>query len=299
MGRAAGGNGIRFSSGVARSPVSTRKWSKEAASKARSTRPMVGRRSMEYLSALGGSWAKNSPVVREPTPAANTCSRACPPENTKSNSCLQDLDLQRQYYDHKANWWEADPVSVSLGAVTPGIDAYLLAAAGIEGQVRLARDGSPLTEVEVCAWSTDPEGTVRCTSPGNDGRYAIGGLPGDTYKVEFWPYDEDLPIQYWNHKASWEAADPLSLSGGTVATGIDADLGSPPAPPAVTPPPLVAPPAVTKPQPHRKRCKRGFRKKRVHGKVRCVKRKKGKHQHRRHAHMRPGVPTRDAFRPGR
>lgn len=214
----------------------------------------------------------------------------------------QNLDLQRQYYDHQVNWWEADPVSVSLGVVTPGIDADLLAAAGIEGQVRLARDSSPLTEVEVCAWSTDPEGTVRCTSPGNDGRYMIGGLPGDTYKVEFWPYDEGLPIQYWNHKASWDAADPLSLSGGSVATGIDADLGSPPPTPtpALPPPPVVTPPPVaTKAPPKRKRCKKGFRKKRVHGKVRCVKRKKSNHRHHRHAQARPGVPTRDAFRPGR
>ena len=209
----------------------------------------------------------------------------------------EDPGLQTQYYDHKAHWWEADPVSVTLGAVTTGIDADLLAAAKVEGQVRRASNGSPLAEVEVCAWSTDPEGTVRCAFPGADGHYSIGGLPADDYKVEFWPYEEALPVQYWNHKPSWEAADVLSLTGGTVATGIDADLGSPPPRPVVTPPALIAPPAATKPQPHRLRCKKGFRKKRVHGKVRCVKRKKLKH--RRHTHMRPGVPTRDAFRPGR
>jgi hypothetical protein len=212
--------------------------------------------------------------------------------------------LLRQYYDHKDHWWEADAVSVSLGAVTTGIDADLLPAVRIEGQVRRASTGAPLTEVEVCAWSTDSEGSFGCRLTNDQGRYAIGGLPGDTYKVEFWPYDEDLPIQYWNHKASWDAADPLSLSGGSVATGIDADLGSPPATPtptpALTPSPLVTPPPVaTKAPPKRKRCKKGFRKKRVHGKVRCVKRKKSNHLHHRHAQARPGVPTRDAFRPGR
>ncbi|HEU4739254.1 MAG TPA: carboxypeptidase-like regulatory domain-containing protein [Solirubrobacterales bacterium] len=206
----------------------------------------------------------------------------------------EEQDLQRQYYDHKAHWWEADPVSVSLGAVSIGIDADLLPAAKVEGQVRRASNGAPLTEVEVCIWSTDPEGAGRCTTPGNDGRYSIGGLPGDSYKVEFWPYEEDLPIQYWNHKPSWEEADVLSLSNGTVANGIDADLGSPPPTVTVIPPP---PPVAKKPQPRRKHCKKGFRKKRVHGKVRCVKRKKRKHA--RQVRSRPGAPSRAAFRPGR
>lgn len=212
----------------------------------------------------------------------------------------EEQNLLRQFYDHKANWWEADPVSVSLGATTTQIDADLLPAAKVEGTVRRASSGAPLLEVEVCAWGIDVE-WIRCGFPGSDGHYAIGGLPPADYKVEFWPYEEDLPVQYWDHKASWEEADVLSLSGGTIATGIDADLGSPPPTPtptpAVTPPPLVTPPPVaTKAPPKRKRCKKGFRKKRVHGKVRCVKRKKRKH--RRHAHNRPGVPNRAAFRIG-
>jgi hypothetical protein len=214
----------------------------------------------------------------------------------------EEQNLLRQFYDHKANWWEADPVSVSLGATTPEIDADLLPAAKIEGTVRRASSGAPLLEVEVCAWGIDVE-WIRCAFPSSDGHYAIGGLPPAGYKVEFWPYEEGLPVQYWDHKASWEAADVLSLSGGSIATGINADLGSPPAPaptPAATAP-TVAPPLTTKPNPQRKRCKKGFRKKRVHGKVRCVKRKKRKHgKHRRHAHMRPGAQqARAAFRPGR
>lgn len=207
----------------------------------------------------------------------------------------EEQGLQRQFYDHKAHWWEADPVSVSLGTISTGIDADLLPAAKIEGQVRRASNGAPLAEAEVCAWSTDPEGTFRCTTPGDEGRYSIGGLPGDDYKVEFWPYEESLPIQYWNHKPTWEQADVLSLSNGSLATGIDADLGSPP--PTVTVLPPAAPPIAKAPRRHRKHCKKGFRKKRVHGKVRCVKRKKRKHH--RQAQARPGVPSRAVIRFGR
>lgn len=203
-----------------------------------------------------------------------------------------------QFYDHKTNWWEADPVIVSLGATATEIDADLLPAAKVEGTVRRASTGAPLSEVEVCAWSTDSE-WLRCDYPSGDGHYSIVGLPPDVYKVEFWPFEEDLPIQYWDHKASWEAANVLPLNGGSVATGIDADLGSPPSAPSVAVPPIAgpAPAPTTKPPVHRLRCKKGFRKKRVRGKVRCVKRKK--HKHRRHAKARPAVPTRAAFRPGR
>lgn len=206
-----------------------------------------------------------------------------------------EQDLLTQYYDHKDHWFEANPVTVSLGAVSSEIDADLFDAAKVEGQVRRASNGAPLTEVEVCAWSTELEGSFRCDYPEDDGRYTISGLPSDEYKVEFWPFDESLPIQFWDHKATWEEANPLFLGTGSVATGIDADLGAGPSVPAVTPPVVTPPPVANKPK--AKRCKKGFRKKRVHGKVRCVK-KKRKHRH-RHVHGRPPVRDRAAFRHGR
>jgi hypothetical protein len=79
-------------------------------------------------------------------------------------------------------------------------------------------------------------------------------------------------------------------------TGIDADLGpGPPPAPVVNPPVVVPPPTASKPKP--KRCKKGYRKKRVHGKVRCVKKKRVRHH--RHGHGRPAVRGRATFRLGR
>ncbi|MDX6635190.1 MAG: hypothetical protein QOF06_1393 [Solirubrobacterales bacterium] len=203
-------------------------------------------------------------------------------------------NYQPQWYDHQSQWWEADPVAVFLGAVETGIDADLLPGTGVEGQVRTG--GAPVNEAEVCIWSTDPEGGGRCTYSGGDGRYALQGLPADEYQVEFFDYTSEL-IQFWDHRATWEDADVLSLTAGSILTGIDADLGDnhgPVVPPVVTPP-VTTGPVLVKHQ--RKRCKKGFRKKRVHGKVRCVK-KKRKHRH-RHVHGRPPVRDRATFRHGR
>lgn len=203
-------------------------------------------------------------------------------------------NYQPQWYDHEAHWWEADPVAVFLGEVETGIDADLLAGTGVEGQVRSG--GAPVDEAEVCLWSTDPEGGGRCTYSAPDGRYRIQGLPADSYKVEFFDYASEV-VQYWDHRATWEEADALSLGVGSLAAGIDADLGDnhgPVVPPVVTPLATTGPAVVRH---HRKHCKKGFRKKRAHGKVRCVK-KKRKARH-KHVHGRPPVRDRATFRHGR
>ena len=203
-------------------------------------------------------------------------------------------NYQSQWYDHRAHWWESDPVVVTLGSVETGIEADLLPGAGVEGQVRLG--GAPVEEAEVCVVRPDEE-FWRCTSTGGDGRYAFRGLPGDDYKVEFFDWFSEQ-FQYWDHKATWQEANVLSVGAGSIATGIDADLGDDQA----LPPPVVTPPASTPPvviRHHRKRCKKGFRKKRVHGKVRCVKRKKKHSLRHQHVHGRPPVRDRAAFRLGR
>jgi hypothetical protein len=181
-----------------------------------------------------------------------------------------------QFYDHRSFSWESDPVPVASGATTTEVDADLIVEARIEGVVRSASTGADLEEVEVCAWDLVAEGG-RCTYTEEKGQYAIGGLVGADYVVEFFPFDP-FQVQFWDHKSDLASANELSLAPGDVATGVNADLlggPAPPAPPVITPPVVAPVPAAPKP----KHCKKGFRKKRVKGKARCVKIKKRRHKH--------------------
>lgn len=299
-------------------------------------------------------------------------------------------DYAFQVYDGKASWVEADPVTVSSGLITPGIDAAMEPAARIQGSVTAAVGGAPVEEVEVCAWTAVEEEFSGCTYTEPDGSYSLGRLEPNGYKVEFWtgsaagnyrsqlydhkyewseadvvtvaagetktgidaaldpggeisgrvvaaangvslggilvcsvtaadgrlwsctetranggyalrrfppgqykiafslefreffpeeePEDDGWPTQFFNGKTTLGAADTLSLGSGSVIGGVDARLGPPPptSPPALGPPPVAF--SVTKPKP--KRCKAGFKRKKVRGKVRCVR----VHRHKRRHH---------------
>lgn len=187
-----------------------------------------------------------------------------------------------QFYDQKAEASEADSVLVGPGEVVTGIDAHLLQAARLEGVVRRANASEPFAVAEVCAWRN--EALYRCAVSQVDGTYSISGLPTAEYRIEFRPLLSLWRTQFWDHKASWDEADLLPLVAGTTTTGIDADLQAKSIPHGqwAPPSPLVTPfPATSsiQPVPRRRHCRKGFRRKRVGGKVRCVR----THRHRKHA----------------
>lgn len=186
--------------------------------------------------------------------------------------------LADQFYDHKDHPWEAEPVPVGLGEVVSGVDATLEAGARIEGTVRRL-DGAVLDvyPVRICAWESYGYGA--CTSAESEGSYVLPGLSPGEYKVEFFSYLHELRTQFWDHTSSLAEAEPLQLDMGTTVTGIDADLESEPAP---KPKPPVVLPSLAAPSPfqavpevrHRRHCRKGFHKRRMMGRVRCVKKQK-------------------------
>jgi Carboxypeptidase regulatory-like domain/CarboxypepD_reg-like domain len=225
-------------------------------------------------------------------------------------------NLSRRFYDEAERRADATPITVAEGTAYPGIDAQLVVGGRISGRITEAGSGEPLEGVTVCAYEAGNEGAVECASSNAHGEYTIARLPTGSYKVEFSAryyefeegiggegeggepaVEEEFATQFYNGAPSLAAATSVPVTAGQIADGIDAQMskpvppppGPPPAPPqeagqsqtgasspglGAGPPPSLRPPVKPKP-----RCRKGFKRKTVHGKRRCVKvhRHHGKH----------------------
>jgi hypothetical protein len=208
-----------------------------------------------------------------------------------------------QYYSGGSLQSEADPVAVSAGAMAAGIDAELQPGGQIEGRVTVALGGASLQSAEVCALEASGEEIVDCAETDVNGEYAIGGLRTGPYRVQFSAgyYDEEegdfveeFATQYYSGAASAGLAKLIAVTEGAVTGPIDAKMAPPGAgggggegaggssgdggaaasPGSITLPGVGNPPLRPKPP----KCKKGQKRKAVHGKARCVK---IKHHHKR------------------
>ncbi len=193
-----------------------------------------------------------------------------------------------EYYLNQPDRAHATTVSVTSGEFTEGIDAELDLGARIEGHVTSAANGAGLEGSTVCLFASAAGGAQQCTASLSGGAYAFQGLLSGQYTVGFNLGQAEIAgadsngtvvggflPQFYGGGATRAAAQTISLLAPATATGIDASLATPPAPPAppapiVVPPPLTAPPAIAVP-PTKKGCKKGFHKKKAKGKTRCVK----------------------------
>lgn len=189
-------------------------------------------------------------------------------------------------HEDQEDWWEGALLSMQLSEVVTGIDAELAPGAQVGGAVRLANGGQPVKKVNVCALL--PSGMPwKCAQPDTEGHYLLQGLATGEYLIQFKPVSQTLQIQYWDHQANIANAQTLSLTAGTTTTGIDADLIPTSESPTRSPSLLTMPavPSPTQPSRHRPKpsarhkCRKGFHKRAVRGKVRCVRKQRGRRHH--------------------
>jgi hypothetical protein len=191
-----------------------------------------------------------------------------------------------QWWQERDRWYEADLLQLTAGETKTGIDAELTLAGQIKGTVSAAATGAPLGEIPVCSIDPAADQLYTCVETSQSGQYTLRRLNSAQYKVvfspdftEFFPgeepFDDGYPTQFWNGKPTLAAADLIGLTAPNTVTGIDARLGPPPPPPA-PPAPLPSPAVQKKKKPAGKACRKGFKKKKVKGKKRCVKIRKGK-----------------------
>jgi hypothetical protein len=185
------------------------------------------------------------------------------------------------------SWFEPTPVAATVGLGTTGIDAEMEKPARIVGTVTDAASGAAIDSSRVCLFKLKENVEPGCTETDNDGHYSFEWLSGGAYKVWFSPdppdwEEDDYFQQYYNGKATLAEADSVLVSAGGVASGIDAHLVSrhpiPPSP-LSAPAPVTTPPIKLRPKPKR-HCRKGQRRVRRRGKIRCVKKAHRRARHR-------------------
>jgi len=190
------------------------------------------------------------------------------------------VNYLREFYEDAESWAAATKVSVTAPATTPGIDGKLAPGAQILGHVSQVGTGLPVPDVFVCAIEKAPGEREGCDSTDSEGNYAIRSLEAGTYYVaferEFLPFGPSA-LQWWNGKSSLAEADPIEIAPPETRSGIDGQVDRPIWHPAEEQHPGSPPPA---PRPKPVKCRKGFHRKLVKGKRRCVR----KHRHHRHHH---------------
>ncbi len=128
-----------------------------------------------------------------------------------------------QFYNGKSSLASADPVAVSAGSTTSGIDAALAAAGQVTGRVTDAATHVGLGGVGVDVY--DSSGNfLTAAATAADGTYAVSGLGSGSYRVGFQPASGNYGPQFYNGKSSLASADPVAVSAGSTTSGIDAAL---------------------------------------------------------------------------
>ncbi|HSC20124.1 MAG TPA: carboxypeptidase-like regulatory domain-containing protein [Solirubrobacterales bacterium] len=197
------------------------------------------------------------------------------------------VNYLREFYEDAELWAQATRIQVTAPGTTGGVDAELARGAQIFGHVSQAGTGLPLPEAFVCAEQEAPGENQECDMTDAEGNYALIGLPAGRYLVAF--ELEYLPTghyarQWWQGAATAEEATPIVLMPPETRTGIDGVVDR-----AIWGPPEIEPTSVTDSaplpavasivKPPLRKCHKGFHRKLVKGKKRCVR----KHwPHRKH-----------------
>lgn len=204
-------------------------------------------------------------------------------EYTVSFDGENSANYLRQFYDGAETRSEATSVSVTAGSTVTGIDAALHPGAQLFGRVTEAGSGAPVQGIEVCLFdylhAPSVEYLDRCAQTDAAGNYAIRSLREGSFKVTFlqrpWSgiFDMFFLQQWWNGVPSVSEATPIAFTPPQSVTGIDAQLTNvkPKPEPGHTPIQITFIPTRQSPP---KKCRKGFHKKKVKGKVRCVRKHK-------------------------
>lgn len=131
-----------------------------------------------------------------------------------------------QYYSGQPSIDLAQNVMVSGDQTTSGIGAAMAPRLGmITGAV--SSGGTPVVGIRVQSWVDTTQGIAWAgdTSTSPTGVYQLANLGAGSYRIRFYDASNTYPSEYYQHRASLDAADRLTVSVGAAATA-STDLSS-------------------------------------------------------------------------
>ena len=131
-----------------------------------------------------------------------------------------------QYYNGQATLAAGDPVSVTAGQNTTGVDATMQVSGAISGHVTDAGTGGPAGGVQVVAYNSSNQVVAQTTADAG-GAYTLTGLVTGSYDVEFEPVgSQPYLAQYYSGAATVSGATAVSVTDGQTSGGIDAAMST-------------------------------------------------------------------------
>lgn len=127
-----------------------------------------------------------------------------------------------EWYSGKDDFDSADPVFVTVGQETSGINAALSFGGEISGRVT-ASGGAGIPDVWVEVTDLDNL-LVDDTQTDGDGYYTLSGIRSGDYKVFFQGVYEGYVDEWYDNKADFDSADPVTVTSGQNTSHIDALL---------------------------------------------------------------------------
>ena len=127
----------------------------------------------------------------------------------------------REYYDDHLAWEDADPVPVTEGGDTPGINFGLRVEGTISGTVT-DPGGGPIPGASLWACPFTGSGSCQSASTDSNGAYTIRGLATGTYRVE--ACATGYACEYYDNTLDWNAAIPITATEGADTPGINFSL---------------------------------------------------------------------------
>ena len=140
-----------------------------------------------------------------------------------------DGNYVREYNDNATDVYSADDIAVVVGTTVSNINASLATAGRISGTVT-GPDGVTGLQgisVDVLVWNGSWWNYIEWDSTDMDGRYEVGGLPPQNYRLQFSDYDGNYLAEYYDNAPDVYSADDIPVASGATVSNINASLALP------------------------------------------------------------------------